>query len=202
MGEHPIAVSVAARPYPGETVSGDAWQVDWQEGVCRIALVDGLGHGPEAAAAAAVATTHLAAHPALDPESAIRSCHLALKGTRGAALLVAGIDTETRRLIVAGVGNVEAQLWQNGRTQHLLSDRGIVGSVLPHVRPIEVVLEDTWLLLIYTDGIRNRFDVSALVQAPPDGNGYAHTILNNWSRVTDDATVLVAQPREAGRGRR
>jgi serine phosphatase RsbU (regulator of sigma subunit) len=176
-------------------VSGDAWQADWDGDVCRIAVVDGLGHGPQAAAAALAATAELAAYPGRDLAAAIQGCHEALKGTRGAALLVARIDVGARQLSVAGVGNVEAQLWQNGRTQHLLSDRGIVGAVFPHVRPVTVALEDTWLLLIYTDGIRNRFDVAALVQAPLDGNGYAHTILNRWSRVTDDATVLVAQPR-------
>jgi serine phosphatase RsbU (regulator of sigma subunit) len=195
MVERPISVAVAARPHPGETVSGDAWQVDWAESVCRIALIDGLGHGPQAAAAAAAATAHLAADPALDPESAIRGCHLALNGTRGAALLVVRIDLAAGRLTVAGVGNVEARLWQDGRAQHLLSDRGIVGSVLPRIRPLEIALAPDWLLVAHTDGVRNRFDVPALLETTRDGEAYAQAVLDDWGRAKDDATVLVAQTR-------
>jgi serine phosphatase RsbU (regulator of sigma subunit) len=202
MGERPVDVAVAARSYPGETVSGDAWQVDWDGPVCRIALVDGLGHGPEAAIAAAAATAHLAAHRDFDPETAIQGCHLALKGTRGAALLVARIEMADGRLTVAGVGNVEARLWQNGRAQQLLSDRGIVGSVLPTVRPIAVPLEPGWLFLAYTDGIRNRFDVDTLLQTTSDLNGIVQAILREWARANDDATVLAARVRHVGDGTR
>ena len=195
MVEHPIAIAVAERPYPGEPVSGDAWQVDWDGDVCRIAVVDGLGHGPQAAAAALAATADLAAHPGRDPAAAVQGCHEALTGTRGAALLIVGVDLRDRQLTIAGVGNVEAQLWQNGRTQHLMSDRGIVGSVLPRIRPVVVDLDATWLLLMYTDGIRNRFDLGTVRETAPEGQGCAEAVLNAWSRATDDATVLVAQPR-------
>ena len=199
MVEHPIAIVVAARPYPGETVNGDAWQVDWDGDICRIAVVDGLGHGPLAAAAALAATTHLADHPGRDPAAAVQGCHEALTGIRGAALLVARIDVGSGQLTFAGVGNVEAQLWQNGRTQHLASDRCIIGSVLPRVRPVTVTLDANWLLLMYTDGIRNRFDLGALRETATDGRGCAEALLDGWSRPTDDATILVAQPREGSR---
>jgi serine phosphatase RsbU (regulator of sigma subunit) len=202
MGERPIAIAVAARPFPGETVSGDACQVDWDGEVCRIAVIDGLGHGSQAAAAALAAITDLAAHPTRDPAAAILGCHDMLKGTRGAALLVVRVDVGAGQLTFAGVGNVEAQLWQDGRTQHLLSDRGIVGSVLPRLRPISMVLGGDWRLLMYTDGIRNRFDLSALRETAVGGHDCAEAILNTWSRQTDDATVLVAQPRQGGFGAR
>jgi serine phosphatase RsbU (regulator of sigma subunit) len=176
-------------------VSGDAWQIDWDEDVCRIAVVDGLGHGPQAAAAALAATTDLASHPGRDPAAAIQGCHEAIKGTRGAAMLVACVDLRVGQLTIAGVGNVEAQLWQHGRTQHLMSDRGIVGSVLPRIQPVALPLDADWLLLIYTDGIRNRFDLGAVQETAVDGHGCAESLLDGWSRPTDDATVLVAQPR-------
>jgi len=190
----PVTVAVAARPYPGETVSGDAWQIDWHESVCRIALVDGLGHGSQAAAAALAAVAALAAEPALDPVDAVHCCHDALAGTRGAALLVASIDVSRGQLIVAGAGNVEARLCQNGGATHLMTDRGIVGSVLPRVRPVEMTLAPTWLLLLYTDGIKRRFDPQPLLEAAASGDGLAQAVLAEGARATDDATVLVAQP--------
>jgi serine phosphatase RsbU (regulator of sigma subunit) len=193
--EHPVTITVAARPYPGETVSGDAWQVDWIGDLCRISVVDGLGHGPLAAAASLAATMNLASHPERDPATAIQGCHEVLAGTRGAALLVAAVDLRAGQLTIAGVGNVEAQLWQHGRTQHVISDRGIVGAVLPRVKPVTVALDADWLLLVYTDGIRNRFDLDALRQTDSDGHGCADALLHGWARSTDDATVLVAHPR-------
>jgi serine phosphatase RsbU (regulator of sigma subunit) len=195
MASFPVAVAVAARPYPGETVSGDAWQVDWHGSVCRITLVDGLGHGPEAATAALAAVAALAAEPALNPVDAVHCCHGALKGSRGAALLVVSIDVLRGQLIVAGAGNVEARLCQAGGTKELMTDRGIVGSVLPRVRPVEMALAPDWLLLMHTDGIKKRFDAQSQFEAAPDGDRLAQAILKEWGRATDDATVLVAQPR-------
>ena len=196
MAAFPVAVAVAARPYPGEAVSGDAWQVDWHGSVCRIALVDGLGHGPQAATAALAAVSALAAEPALNPVDAVHCCHDALKDTRGAALLVASIDISRSQLIVAGAGNVEARLCQDGGVKHLMTDRGIVGSVLPRVRPVEMALASEWLLLMHTDGIKRRFDAQSQLAAAPGGERLAQAILAGWARATDDATVLVAQPSE------
>lgn len=195
MAESPIAIDVAARPYPGEVVSGDAWRVDWDGDVCRIAMIDGLGHGPAAAVAAEAANSTLAAHPATDLVTVMQECHEALRGTRGAALLVVRIALAAGEVTFAGVGNVEAQLSQNGRTQHLMSDRGIVGAALPRIRPVTISLEPEWLLLMYTDGLRNRFNLQELQQISPAAVGLAHMLLNDWGRSTDDATVLVAQPR-------
>jgi serine phosphatase RsbU (regulator of sigma subunit) len=194
MASFPVAVAVAARPYPGEAVSGDAWRVDWHGPVCRIALVDGLGHGPEAASAALAAVAALAAEPALEPVDAVHCCHDALAGTRGAALLVVSLDVSRGELIMAGVGNVEARLCQDGGAKHLMTDRGIVGSVLPRVRSVEMALSPDWLLLMHTDGIKRRFDAQSQLEAAPDGDGLAQAILAGWARATDDATVLVAKP--------
>mgnify|MGYP000128946393 CR=1 FL=1 len=195
MAESPLTLAVAARPFPGEAVSGDAWRIDWDGDLCRIAMIDGLGHGPEAAVAAEAAISTLAAHPVPDLDTAMQECHVALRGTRGAALLVVRIALAARELTFAGVGNVEAQLWQSGPPRRIISDRGIVGATLPRVRPVTIPLEPEWLLLMYTDGLRNRFDLPAVRQTAPDADSLSHTLLNDWSRPTDDATVLVAQPR-------
>jgi hypothetical protein len=75
-----------------------------------------------------------------------------------------------------------------------MTDRGIVGSVLPRVRPVEMALAPNWLLLMHTDGIKRRFDAQAQFEATPGGESLAQAILKEWGRATDDATVLVAQP--------
>lgn len=50
-----IEVAGATRPRPGEQRCGDAWlHLDLGD-ASLLAIVDGLGHGPEAAAAASAA---------------------------------------------------------------------------------------------------------------------------------------------------
>src|SRR5215208_5172100 len=109
-----VAVAGATRPYPGEAANGDAWLVTWADAGCRIALIDGLGHGPPAAVAARVAIEALVHAPDLAPDAALGLCHHALLGTRGAVISIAQIAPEGTSLVYAGIGNIEAQLWQGG----------------------------------------------------------------------------------------
>ncbi len=194
MGAPPFTIGVATRPFPGETVSGDAWRVDWDNSICRIAVVDGLGHGPQAAEAAAAAMTVLAADPGLGAVDAVHACHAALRRTRGAALLIASIDVAACRLTAVGAGNVEAQLWQNGRSHHLVTDRGIVGAVIPPLRQVELEIQPGWVLLMHSDGIQQRIDLEALIVVEQEAQGIADAALAQWGLATDDVIVVVVQP--------
>jgi serine phosphatase RsbU (regulator of sigma subunit) len=190
----PLTIVAAARPHSDETVSGDRWSVDWCGSSCRIAVIDGLGHGPLAAEAAAIAAQTLAARPELPPDEALRVCHQALKGTRGAAISLARIDPDAVRLTYAGVGNVEARLWQSGCQQRPIAFRGIVGAALPTCRSFDFDLEPGWLLLLHTDGISARFqleDFQPTILGEP--RALADAILARWGREHDDATVVVAR---------
>jgi serine phosphatase RsbU (regulator of sigma subunit) len=191
-----LAVAGASRPYPGEAANGDAWGVHWHDDRCRIAVVDGLGHGEPAAAAASLAIATLEAEPALGPEPALRACHAALTGSRGAVISIAQIDLATRSLIYAGVGNVEARLYQGGRSERPVGYRGFLGgAVVPRIRSFTLPLDTDWLLLLYTDGIRDRFELDSMPRTGPEAlQAIADTLLAQWARPTDDATVVVASP--------
>jgi len=189
-----IVIAVAARPHPREQVSGDAWAIDWHEGACRLAVIDGLGHGPEAAAAAARACAALAAQPKLGPVEALAACHDALAGTRGAAISIAQIDPPAELLTYAGIGNVDAQLWQGGTSQRPIAYRGIVGVTYRTVRSFAVPLAPAWLLILHSDGVSARFDAFAVPdEAKTDPQTLADLVLERWGQQTDDATVLVAR---------
>jgi hypothetical protein len=195
MAQRPILIAGATRPYPTETANGDAWRVDWSASGCRIAVIDGLGHGPGAAEAAAGAGEALARIPDAGPIEALNACHEALRRTRGAALFIVVIDRVVGTVSYAGVGNVDARLAGNGRDMHLPSLRGIAGSALPRLRAERHALPEDWTLLIHTDGVSNRFalaDLSAGERSEP--RRLADAILARWGRLTDDATVVVAAP--------
>ena len=188
-----IAIGAASHIYPGESASGDLWDAQRGEHRCRIAVIDGLGHGPEAAAAAQAGRDALAAHPDASAVEALGICHHALAGTRGAAISIAVIEPQIARLTYAGIGNVEGRVWQGGQEQRLTIYRGIVGKTMPTVRPFTIALAEDWLLLMHTDGISSRFTLPRT--APLDGGSpkaLAERMLQEWGRERDDATMVVA----------
>lgn len=186
-----MKIASATRAFPGEIANGDLAAVTLNEGAARLALIDGLGHGPEAATAAETAGKVLTTHPNLSPTEALRLCHVALRGTRGAAISVIAIDPAADHLVFAGVGNVDARLWSVDRTQQFIPNRGIVGATLPTIRPIELDLPRRWRLLMYSDGVSGRFDWSELADlADADPLALAEAVLARRARDTDDATVI------------
>jgi serine phosphatase RsbU (regulator of sigma subunit) len=196
MAQDQVIVAAASRPHPAESLNGDAWQVNWSASGdrCRIAIVDGLGHGPLAADASASALRVLAAHPELSPEDSLRACHRALAATRGAAMSVAVIEPGVARLSYSGVGNTEASIMSSGRWERLLAYRGIVGASLPRLRTFAHELGPDWMLVMFTDGVRSSFQLDEIADADrQDPHALAQHILENWSRPTDDATVVVAR---------
>jgi serine phosphatase RsbU (regulator of sigma subunit) len=189
----PLIVGAASRIYPGESVNGDAWFVDWHADVCRITVVDGLGHGPQAAEAAQAARRALESEPGLAPAEALRACHAALGGTRGAAIAIVTIDPRAHRLRFSGVGNVDGYLIQQVDVQRLVSYRGIVGAVLPDPRTFEFKLGDAWLVVLHTDGLR-RLGTEVLLALHAAPQQCAEHLLATAARETDDATVVVVGP--------
>src|SRR5205823_3248291 len=78
-----------------------------------VAVIDGLGHGIEAAAATRVAIAALADAPGEPVTALLVRCHEEMRGTRGAVMtLVSFRDDDT--LTWVGVGNVEALLLRAG----------------------------------------------------------------------------------------
>jgi serine phosphatase RsbU (regulator of sigma subunit) len=199
MAHDTVALVVATRPHPHETLSGDLWTVQWAaDGSCRIAVIDGLGHGPPAHAAAQAAVRALAAAPDLPPDRALAACQRPLVGTRGAAIGIARIEVAAGRLTFAGVGNVEGRLWQPGDERRLLAQRGIVGGAMPTIRPIDHPLAADWMLMLHSDGISDRFASDTLPGWGGPAQALADAILQRHGRATDDATVVLAMPGRAG----
>jgi hypothetical protein len=155
-----------------------------------LAIVDGLGHGPEAAHAAQVALRLLAEQPTLAlPELLVR-LDGALSATRGAA--VGLVRVEPGRLRYAGVGNTRALRWRGEHLIRLSSQYGIVGGGLPkqvQVTDIDLLPGD-WVLL-FTDGLDEMLKLPAhLPEWERDPGLLCEHLLARWRNVRDDAGVL------------
>lgn len=187
--------SVATRPLPGETECGDACVVAPFHGGVLVGVIDGLGHGPEAAEAARVAIATLKATPGVQVIDLVRSCHEALRRTRGAALSLASFHAATATMTWIGVGNVEGALFRIDRSaaqprDALMLRGGVVGYQLPPLRAATHHVHAGDILMLATDGISNAFyNRSPISRAPQE---VADDILARHGKSTDDALVLVA----------
>ncbi|MGH2687223.1 MAG: SpoIIE family protein phosphatase [Actinomycetota bacterium] len=189
----PFAYAVASRPRHDGDESGDRHLVAPIPGGALVAVVDGLGHGHEAAAAAEIAV-HALSQNRTDPVPAlVRRCHEACRGTRGVAMTVAVLSAETGTLTWGGIGNVEGRLVRPGapdRAEGPLLLGGVVGYRTPQLRPTVTQLGAGDLLILSTDGVVPHY-VEGLAlgdQLQP----MADRILRVHGR-DDDALVLVAR---------
>jgi serine phosphatase RsbU (regulator of sigma subunit) len=189
-----LAVAAAIRSHPNETGSADAWSVRWDSGRCRIAIVDGAGHGPAAVEAAQIAIATFEENPNAAPGDLLLLCHRQLRGSRGAVMAVVAIDVPANTLELAGVGNIEARLLMEGREQHPISQRGMLGSNIPTIRPFTTTLVPGWLLVLHTDGIRTRWSLADDAAEAASADALAAAILARHARSDDDACVVVIQP--------
>jgi|SRR5450759_2743505 len=126
-------------PLKGENVSGDSYLIKPLPNGIFMAVVDGLGHGNEAAAASKIAITTLdaCAHEPIIP--LVRGCHEALKGSRGVVMSIAKLNFSDKMMAWLGVGNVEVlQLREDGKPkisrERLLLRGGTLGYQLPPLR--------------------------------------------------------------------
>ncbi|GBE64159.1 stage II sporulation protein E [Mycobacterium sp. MFM001] len=197
----PLEWAAASRPRPGEQVCGDhAIAVAVDGTAALIGVLDGLGHGEDAATAALCGVSVLQDARAEPLEVLVQLCHRALSGTRGAAMTLARIDfggTDTLRWI--GIGNVSANLVAKHpagvevRSSARLSG-GIVGYRLPDaIAPQQVPIRPGDLLVIASDGIAEDHLDTVDFAAPTAV--IAEQILSRHSKQTDDALVLAARHR-------
>jgi negative regulator of sigma-B (phosphoserine phosphatase) len=189
-----IPWAVASAPHPGETVLGDAFLVKEIRGGTLLAVVDGLGHGPEAAAAAAIGIATLEANADAPVSAMLDACHEKLRGTRGATVSVAVLDFERDAMRWSGVGDVAVVLLRSGfpsRARSLVRSRGVLGSGSPTWLVTTEPLQRGDLVVLSSDGIRPGFEPAIRCEAR--AHDIAETVLAGHRKGSDDALVLVAR---------
>ena len=180
-------------PHPGETSSGDGHLV--VRGALRtlIAVMDGLGHGPEAHRATTAAIAAIAEIPDAPFRSLFEHCDRALRRTRGVVMTIASIAADGQ-LEWMGVGNVEAIVVRSAapyRHEAIVTRGGVVGYRLPSLYPGGTHLDAGDVLVLATDGIRSGFVSSVDPILSPQI--IASRILEEHGRGYDDALVVVAR---------
>ena len=189
--------AVCSTAYPGQLRSGDAFLVEATPAGVLVAVVDGLGHGEEAADVAELALVSLRKTAGQPLVGCIAACDLDLRGSRGVVMTLALVAPDGGSLAWVAVGNVDAALMRprgHGRAAHLCSvplRGGVVGDRLPRLQATSVALAPGDTLLAVTDGLSPAvFDGVDLSLGGPALDCYLH---RRHARNDDDALVFVGR---------
>ena len=191
-----LELGVAGAALEGEERSGDlAVFAPYSRGGLAV-VIDGLGHGHDAADAAAIAAEVIRRHADDAPAALLARCHEALRRSRGVVLTAAWFDLEDLEISWAGVGNVEARLVRGdagygARHDSALVLGGVVGYNLPAVRPSRTDLRTGDAVAFATDGI--DADYSASLTPGLAAQRLAERILERHARANDDALAAVVR---------
>lgn len=152
---------LAERSAAGFTACGDATFAWVQGGAALFAVVDALGHGPEAADSARRAAEVLAGARERPLAEVFAACDRALAGRR--PVVLSAIQLREDRVFFVGIGNVELYGPKGARRPPLVP--GVVGRGLRAVRewPLEVEVGHRWALA--SDGLERRAAANALEAA-------------------------------------
>ena len=182
---------VVCLPLSGQAVCGDAWMVETSGTALQVVMIDGLGHGLEAAVAGSEAIRVMRQYAGAGPADAMRAMHGALRATRGAAAAVAMVDTATRRIRFAGIGNITAAVGGVDSMRRMVSHNGIVGHHVRSVREFEYEWPPHGYLILHSDGLSARWSLDAypglIGRDPAIVAGVLH---RDFGRPNDDASIL------------
>jgi anti-sigma regulatory factor (Ser/Thr protein kinase) len=190
----PNETGVVTAPYPGETVCGDGWSMRSAADKATLFLVDGLGHGPQAAEAAETAVGTFYEHAHRDCVELMGMIHRALVPTRGAAVAVARIDMTERLVRFVGIGNIAGMSIGDGESRRMASNNGTAGHIAPRIREFTYPFTRGPLVILHSDGLTTKWELDkypGLATSPP--SLIAGVLFRDFRRERDDASVLAVR---------
>jgi anti-sigma regulatory factor (Ser/Thr protein kinase) len=181
-------------PVRGEAECGDTFRVALESTRASLMVADGLGHGPSAAAASRAVADVFERAPFDAPARILENMHREASGTRGAAVAVMHLDYATGAVQYAGIGNISGSLQADGIGRGMMSHNGTIGAQLRKVQAFDYTLPRGGLVVMHSDGLQGRWSLGAYPGlALRDPSVVAAVLARDFSRGTDDVTVLVAR---------
>jgi len=189
-----IAIAGLSLPKPGETAFGDAWIAMRGNDTVTVAVADGLGHGPAAATASAAAVRIFAGGAEQPLEQLMQDAHAALRPTRGAAVGIARIYPQQRRVDFIGSGNIAGTIADDEGMRKTVSLPGIVGHEMRKLQTFSYPWSASSVLILHSDGLSASWATKTypgLLQH--EAALIAAVLYRDHCRGNDDATVVAAK---------
>jgi anti-sigma regulatory factor (Ser/Thr protein kinase) len=180
---------------PGQKVSGDGFDVEFNTDHTRIFMGDGLGHGKEAHDAVQLAISNFKLCKKNNPLEILRFIHEPVKKTRGLVGTAVVADHLLKKWTMCGIGNISTRLYEGVETKSYVSYNGIIGLNIPTtLKNHERELGKHQCLIMSSDGINRRWDLSqfpAILRYDP--LMLAAVIYKESARKNDDMSILIAR---------
>lgn len=181
-------------PKPGEQTSGDGWAAHDDDRGRTVLVVDGLGHGTEAAIAANAAVAQFGRSAGQPVADIVQAIHLGMRHTRGGAVAVARIEWASATVAYAGLGNIAGTIVApSGQVRRMVSHNGTAGHNARKIQAFDYPCGEGTLIM-HSDGIGTGWkpeDYPALARAHPMLQ--AGILYRDFSRGRDDATVVACR---------
>jgi anti-sigma regulatory factor (Ser/Thr protein kinase) len=180
---------------PGQTLSGDGFQVIQNTNYTKVLMGDGLGHGKEAHDAVQLAITHFKISVEIEPSEILQSIHTPVKKSRGLVGTVVIADHREKKWKICGIGNIATRLYEGLVNKNYVSYNGIIGLNIPStLKNHEASLGKHQCLIMSSDGIKTRWELS---QFPSilryDPLMLAAVIYKDCARKNDDMSILIGR---------
>ena len=163
------------------------------EGGLFAAIVDVLGHGPEAHQLALLIDAYLTRYASSDILGLMTRLHQHVQGTRGCCRGALRHRRGAGRVVYAGIGNTVLRRFGKIDTR-LVSHDGVLGQNMRTPRLQTLQLEKGDLVALYTDGVRDRFTAedypSIFHHAPKD---VVRAIIERFGKDYDDAACIAVR---------
>lgn len=180
-------------PKAGESLSGDKWAIVAIKDLVYCLLVDGLGHGIEAAEASQLAVRRFKENlsETARPSDLMRILHKSLRGSRGAVAAVAKIQLRKSCIDYCGLGNIAGIVQSPTERKHLVSMNGTVGYEVSKFMEFKLNWTPESILVMHSDGLSSRTFDSLAEVADKGAPVIAGWLYQHHAKNIDDATVLV-----------
>ena len=181
------------RSKPGNLVSGDMYFFHQNKDSTLVAVIDGLGAGEAAHEAAERARDCVSQNTDVALADLLQRCHQALRGTRGAVMMLMRVCPAQDSVTFAGVGNIGVRVLSDTPIRPI-SRNGIVGYRMNSVREFSYPYTIGDLFILHSDGISTRFTIDEERIRDPRTNlqQIAQEIADEFGK-DDDITIVVVR---------
>lgn len=188
-GIYPIVL-----PKPGETHCGDLFSYKTNPYFIKVMLADGLGHGILAEQVAERAHQVFQKSAFNSSHQILTDIHHQLKGSRGLVATVGVYDLTHKSWTFSGVGNISCRLTDAISSKSYVPYNGIVGVNIPRHLESQSVDSLGRHLILCSDGISSRWDISKHSSAfRCDQSILSAIIYKDYARHSDDTSVIVVK---------
>ena len=172
--------------------NGDTWRLVYENQQITALMIDGLGHGEDAARAAQAGAVRFAEDPFAELTVQMQSMHQSMMGTRGGAVAIAHYDGVRDHVRYTGIGNIGGSLIAAETSRGLTSHPGIVGVQFRSTHIVDHPNAGGQLLIMYSDGLQSRWRLNLYPGLRRRHPALIATLLHrDFCRGRDDVTVLV-----------